>query len=83
MNAIEVETKTLSETKLELIEWILTVNNIDIINHIIKQREEIEKAEKQRRFLELFGAWESEQTGDDLVKEIYDARMDQPRDIEL
>lgn len=34
------------------------------------QREEIEKAEKQNRFLELFGAWESEQTGDELVKEI-------------
>lgn len=83
MNITEVETKTLSETKLELIEWILALNNVEIINHLIKQREEIEKAEKQRRFLELFGAWESEQTGDELVKEIYDARMDEPRDIEL
>ncbi|WP_338790571.1 hypothetical protein [Bernardetia sp. MNP-M8] len=85
MNTIKEETqiKSISETKLELIEWILALNNVEVINYLIKQREEIEEAEKQNRFLELFGAWESEQTGDELVKEIYDARMDTPREIEL
>lgn len=85
MNTVKEETqiKSISETKLELIEWILALNSIEVINYLIKQREEIEKAEKQNRFLELFGAWESEQTGEELVKEIYDARMDTPREIEF
>lgn len=31
----------------------------------------------------LFGSWESEETGEDLVKMIYSSRSDSPRDIEL
>jgi hypothetical protein len=31
----------------------------------------------------LFGSWESEETGDELVKKIYLDRNDSPRDIEL
>ena len=38
MNNIEVETKTLSETKLELIEWILAVNNIDILQILLETK---------------------------------------------
>ncbi len=29
MNTLEIETKTLSETKLELIEWILAVDSVE------------------------------------------------------
>ena len=31
----------------------------------------------------LFGSWESEETGEELVKMIYSNRNDSPRDIEL
>ena len=31
----------------------------------------------------LFGSWESEETGEELVKIIYSNRNDSPRDIEL
>ncbi|MGG7665936.1 hypothetical protein [Dyadobacter sp. BHUBP1] len=31
----------------------------------------------------LFGSWESEETGEELVKMIYSSRSDSPRDIEL
>jgi 16S rRNA A1518/A1519 N6-dimethyltransferase RsmA/KsgA/DIM1 with predicted DNA glycosylase/AP lyase activity len=31
----------------------------------------------------LFGSWESEETGEELVKMIYSSRNDSPRDIEL
>lgn len=85
MNMIkeETNTKTLAEAKLELIEWILGLNSVEIIGYLKKQQEEIEKAEKQRRFLALFGAWESDETADELVEEIYSSRMDSPRDVEL
>jgi hypothetical protein len=31
----------------------------------------------------LFGSWESEETGEELVKKIYSSRNDSPGDIEL
>lgn len=31
----------------------------------------------------LFGSWESEETGEELVKMIHSSRNDSPRDIEL
>lgn len=38
---------------------------------------------KDAIFDSLFGSWESEGTGDDLVNMIYSSRNDSPRDIEL
>ena len=38
---------------------------------------------KDEIFDSLFGSWESEGTGDDLVNMIYSSRNDSPRDIEL
>ena len=31
----------------------------------------------------LFGSWQSEKTGDEIINDIYSARNDQPRKIEL
>lgn len=39
--------------------------------------------EKEKLFYSLFGSWEGEETGDELVKQIYSARNDYPREIEL
>lgn len=41
------------------------------------------KESKQALLDSLFGSWESEETGEELVKMIYSNRNDSPRDIEL
>ena len=38
---------------------------------------------KEALLASLFGSWESEETGEELVKMIYSSRNDSPRDIEL
>ena len=38
---------------------------------------------KEALLANLFGSWESEETGEELVKKIYSSRNDSPRDIEL
>lgn len=32
---------------------------------------------------QVFGSWQSDETGEELVRQIYEARQDQPRDIDL
>lgn len=39
--------------------------------------------EKEQLFYSLFGSWEGEETGDELVKQIYAGRVSSTRDIEL
>jgi hypothetical protein len=39
--------------------------------------------EQAQLFRRLFGSWQSEKSGNELVKEIYEARNDFPRNIEL
>ncbi len=39
--------------------------------------------EKEKLFYSLFGSWQGEETGDELVKQIYSARISSSRDIEL
>jgi len=39
--------------------------------------------EQAQLFKRLFGSWQSEQSGDELVNEIYNARNDSPTNIEL
>jgi hypothetical protein len=39
--------------------------------------------EQAQLFRRLFGSWQSEKPGNELVKEIYEARNDFPRNIEL
>ncbi len=84
MNTIEVETKTLSETKLELMEWIVKMD-IKTLNQFLEiknQLNEDDKKEKQRHFLELAGSWQSEETGEELVQQLYKDRRGFGREIE-
>ncbi|SFE87908.1 hypothetical protein [Spirosoma endophyticum] len=39
--------------------------------------------EKEKLFYSLFGSWHGEETGDELVNQIYSARVSGTRDIEL
>ncbi len=39
--------------------------------------------EKEELFYSLFGSWEGDETGDELVRQIYSARVSNTRDIEL
>jgi hypothetical protein len=39
--------------------------------------------EQAQLFKRLFGSWQSEKSGDELVNEIYNNRNDSPRNIEL
>lgn len=47
--------------------------------------EDVAESDKYKDALldSLFGSWESEETGEELVKMIYSSRSDSPRDIEL
>lgn len=38
---------------------------------------------KEKLFYSLFGSWEGKETGDELVNQIYSARVSGTRDIEL
>lgn len=39
--------------------------------------------ERERRFLALFGAWQSDETGDELNKMLMDSRQSNRPDVEL
>ncbi|RAJ89915.1 hypothetical protein LX87_05604 [Larkinella arboricola] len=41
------------------------------------------EGDKEKLFYSLFGSWEGEETGDELVKQIYSDRVSGTRDIEL
>jgi hypothetical protein len=84
MNTIKEETqiKSISETKLELIEWILKLNNLEILNEIVERKKEAEKAEYNKLFWEIAGSWQSEETGIELANQLYEDRNDYSREIE-
>ena len=46
--------------------------------------EDVQSEKKKKKlFYSLFGSWQGEETGDELVKQIYSARISSSRDIEL
>ena len=44
---------------------------------------ELTAAEEKQLLHELFGAWKSDVSGEEMVREIYDARQSDHRDVEL
>jgi len=84
MNTVKEETqiKSISETKLELIEWILKLNNLEILNEIVERKKEAEKAGHNKLFWEVAGSWQSEETGTQLANQLYEDRNDYSREIE-
>lgn len=87
MNTVKEETeiKSISETKLELIEWILKMKQEDMSRflEIKKQFDKEDKKERQRLFLELAGSWQSDETGTELAEQLYNDRKDYPRELDL
>ena len=70
------------ELKLELIQWIIDIRDPELLERLLKQKKEEQRA-KEEKFFSLFGSWQSEENGDELIEEIYGSRMDKPRNIEL
>ena len=70
------------ELKLQLIQWILEINNQETLELLWLWKDR-QKQEREERFFSLFGSWQSDESADQLVKEIYESRMDAPRDVEL
>ena len=64
----------------------LYLNNLFQIIHTFRQnlpKTAEQKSKEHQLFMSLYGSWKSEKTGDELTEEIYKARTDKPRDIEL
>lgn len=72
----------IEELKLNLIQWVLEIQNPDTLQSIWEWKEQ-EKKECEARVFALCGSWKSEERGDELAKEIYEVRYDEPRDIKL
>ncbi|HEX8348858.1 MAG TPA: hypothetical protein VF598_02775 [Hymenobacter sp.] len=45
--------------------------------------EELTEAEQNRLLHEVFGAWKSEESGEEMVRRIYADRQDQSREVDL
>lgn len=45
--------------------------------------EDLSEAEQNRLLHEVFGSWQSEESGEEMVRRIYADRQDQPRDVDL
>jgi hypothetical protein len=45
--------------------------------------EELSEAEQQRLLHEVFGSWQSEESGEEMVRRIYADRQDHPREVDL
>ncbi|GAB3321162.1 hypothetical protein GCM10027299_15260 [Larkinella ripae] len=48
-----------------------------------EQHRDTKPADQQEALNQFFGSWEGEETGEELVRRIYSARNDRPRDVEL
>ena len=69
------------ELKMALIQWILFVNDTDILQRLWEWKE-TQKAVHKIRFLSSFGAWQGE-SGEDLLQTIYGSRYFDNREIIL
>lgn len=75
----QIDTAELDSRFIESVKETFGERKVKIVVEDIAESTE----SKEAIFDSLFGSWESEGTGDDLVKMIYSSRNDSPRDIEL
>ncbi len=47
------------------------------------KRNRLSEQEQNALLDQVFGSWQSDETGEELVRQIYEARQDQPRDVNL
>ncbi|NJL13293.1 MAG: hypothetical protein HC913_10030 [Microscillaceae bacterium] len=73
---------TAQDLQLQLIQWILSIQDTQTLQSLWEWKE-MKKQEREARFFALCGTWYSEQSGDELVQEIYDSRIDEPREVIL
>ncbi len=73
---------TTQDFQLQLIQWILSIQDTQTLQSLWEWKEK-RRQEREARFFSLCGTWQSEQSGDELAKEIYDSRIDEPREVIL
>lgn len=73
-----INTENLDSKFLEAIKTMFGKKDVQIVIEDVQPEDEQEKL-----FKTLFGSWEGDETGDELVKQIYSARSSSKRDIEL
>ncbi|PSL29346.1 hypothetical protein [Dyadobacter jiangsuensis] len=75
----QINTAELDSRFIESVKEIFGERKLKIVVEDITESNEY----KDALLDSLFGSWESEETGEELVKMIYSSRSDSPRDIEL
>lgn len=73
-----INTENLNSKFLEAVKTMFGKKDVKIVIEDVQPEDEQEKL-----FKTLFGSWEGDETGDELVKQIYSARSSSTRDIEL
>jgi N-acetyl-beta-hexosaminidase len=74
----QINTENLNSKFLEAVKAIFGKKDVKIVIEDVQPEDEQEKL-----FKSLFGSWEGEETGEELVKQIYSSRVSGTRDIEL
>lgn len=73
MKAIDINT-TLIEGYLRLLDNLSLNNKLDLISKLTLSVK-ADAADKKKSFYKAFGAWESKQTADEIIKDIRDSRI--------
>ncbi len=71
----------IQDIKLQLIQWILEIQNPETLQNLLQWKEK-QKKEREERFFRSCGAWQEDE-GSDLMEDIYGSRYFEERDIEL
>jgi len=74
----QINTENLNYNFLESVKAMFGKKDVKIIIEDIQPEDEQEKL-----FKSVFGSWQGEETGEELVNQIYSARVSSTRDIEL
>lgn len=90
---LEVKLKFPTEKAAAILEWLRSLpygaaelqsrNTETQVAPTALEVKSAELAERERIFYSLFGAWKSEETGEELNRLLQDARYTEQRDIEL
>ena len=68
------------ETYSQLFEGLTSVTKIELIEKLTKSLKK-EKKSKETEFLKSFGAFESDKTADEMIKEIIESRKFREKDL--
>lgn len=74
----QINTENLNYNFLESVKAMFGKKEVKIIIEDIQPEDEQEKL-----FKSVFGSWQGEETGEELVHQIYSSRVSSSRDIEL